>query len=242
MRKCVFILLLFFLLSTPGFVKELYICCAMGVKEPVEEIAGRFTAESGYKLYFNFSSSGNLAHQIEAGAPCDVFISASLFWSEYLRKREFIKSFIPFATTKLVVVAPIGTFYRNLKDICKVQRLVIGNYRIAPFGRYALSALKNTGLYRCVKDRLILANDVLQAAAWVVTGNADAGVVYYSDYLKFKGRLKLVWVFPNNVHDKILFTVSSLTDLGERFVRFLFTPEAEAILKRWGFEPVPIGR
>ena len=210
----------------------------MGMREPIKEIADRFSLETGVKVLLSFSSSGKLARQIEAGVPCDVFISASVFWTEYLVERHIINSFRPFATTKLVIVSPQNIRFSDPKDICKAERVAIGNYKFAPFGKYALSALKNTGLYQCVKDRLLLANHVAQAAMWVVTGNVDAGIIYFSDYLRFKDKLKLVWVFPEGSHEKILFTAAYLTPEGKKFFDFLFSRRMSPVLKRWGFEPV----
>ncbi len=197
-------------------------------------MAKEFERQKGINVFVNASSSGKLARQIELGARCDLFISASFRWMNYLKNKGILKSYVPLAKTKLVIVSSKRKRFNTANEICKAERVAIGDYRFAPFGEYALSALKNVGLYECIKDKIVLASHVAQAAVWVSTGDVDAAVIYFSDYMKFKNNLKLVWIFPDNSHKDIIFLASYFTGLGKQFLNFMRTKPY--IFKRWGFE------
>ncbi|NPA14945.1 MAG: molybdate ABC transporter substrate-binding protein [Deferribacteres bacterium] len=233
---CWFIIAAVLLISTPSKSKELYLFCAMGAKEPVKEIIKAFEKENHIKVFASFSSSGRLARQIEAGAPCDLFISASPLWVDYLKRKKLVIKEAPIAKTRLVLVSAKGFSAKSFKDLCRAERVALGNYRFAPFGKYAKEALKNLGMWECIRDRVLLANDVAQATMWVITENADSAVIYLSDYVVFKEKLKLVGIFPEKSHSPIIFTAAAITPEGERLLKFL--KKKSEIFKRWGFEAV----
>jgi len=185
---------------------SLTISTAMGVKNLISLSAKKFQEKRGIKVYVNGASSGKLIKQIEFGFPCDVYVSASKFWVDYgIKKGILLKDTVtPFAKTRLVLVAPKNSRKRKLIE---AQRIAVGN-KLAPVGKYALETLKNLGIYDKVKDKLIFAPNVRQVTIWVATGNVDFGIVYYSDYLLFKDKMKLIEIFPDNLHDPIEFYVS----------------------------------
>ncbi len=231
-------------LLSNSFAAELSISAAMGTRELVSEIGNRFEKQTGNRVIFNFSSSGKLAKQIESGAPADVYISASKFWMDYLVKKGVVdkESTLPFAKTKLVLVVPKNSKVTSLEN---AEKIAVGD-KLAPVGKYALETLKKLGLYEKVKEMLVFAPTVRQITIWVITGNADAGIVYYSDYLKFKDKLKLIEVFPENSHRPIMFYVglvnsSQKKDLGKKFEEFLLSQD-EKEFEKFGFFKVNEGR
>jgi len=196
-------LIITLLFSTVAYGEELLVSSAAGIMELVKEEGKRFSKEKGVKVYFNFSSSGKLAKQIEGGAPVDCFISASREWIDYLLDKGLLdrKSVQPVARTELAVVAPKDS---DLKSLLEAQAVAVGN-RFAPVGRYALESLRNLGLYEKIKGRLIYAPTVRQITLWVISGNADAGIIYYPDYLKYRDKLKLIALLPPKSHRPIYF-------------------------------------
>ena len=237
-----FTTLIVLLLSTVAYGKDLLISAAMGTKELVKTVGEEFQKETGERVVFNFSSSGKLINQIVAGAPSDVYISASKFWVDYGVKRGALykETVKPFAETSLVLIAPKNGKVTNLTD---AKRIAVGN-RLAPVGKYAVETLKNLGVYEKIKDRLVYAPTVRQVTVWVMTGNADLGLVYYSDYLKFKGKVKLVKVLPDNLHKPIMFYVACVKggDLKEcnRFEKFLLKTDSSTY-REFGFKKVENG-
>ncbi|WP_457680554.1 molybdate ABC transporter substrate-binding protein [Thermovibrio sp.] len=196
-------LIILLLLPLRVLSKELSVFSAAGVMDFMKEAGREYEKTSGSEVIFNFSSSGKLAKQIELGAPADCYASASKFWVDYLKRKKLLKegTIKPFATTELVVVAPKES---KIKNITQAQTIAVGN-RFAPVGIYAVESLKNLGLYDKLKNRLIYGPTVRTLTIWVITGNASAAIIYYSDYLKFKNRLKLVEVLPKKSHRPIEF-------------------------------------
>ncbi|RUM91675.1 MAG: molybdate ABC transporter substrate-binding protein [Thermovibrio sp.] len=196
-RRLLLIIALIPLLVSNSKSGEVTVFAAMGAKELLKKIAG--------DEIFNFSSSGRLIKQIELGAPCDVYISASKYWIDYgikkgLIRRETVK---PFVRTKLVLIAPKDTKKDN---ILSGERIAVGN-EFAPVGKYAVETLKNLKIYKKLKNRLVFSPTVRQITVWVMTGNVDFGIVYYSDYLLYKDRVRLVKIYPDNLHSPINFYV-----------------------------------
>jgi len=231
-------LIITLLLSGAAFGKELLVSSAAGTMELTREAGRRFSEERGVEVYYNFSSSGKLAKQIEGGAPVDCFVSASKRWIDYLKEKGLIEkeTVTPIARTGLVVVAPKGSEIESLEE---ARTVAVGN-RFAPVGRYALESLKSLGLYEKVKDRLIYAPTVRQITLWVISGNADAGIVYYPDYLKYRDRLKLIEVLPESSHSPVYFYGSCTKRGGELCREFLkeFRKLPAEVFSSYGFKKV----
>jgi len=230
-----------FLFLCSSFAGVIRLSAALGTKELINHEVKLFTSFYGSdRVICNFSSSGRLAAQIEAGAPADIYISASKFWMNYLVKKGFIvpDSAKPFASTDLVLVVPLNS---RISSITEAKRIAIGN-RLAPVGRYAIETLKNLGIYKKLKGRFIYAPTVRQISVWVMTGNADAGIIYYSDYVKFKDRLKLLKVFPENLHEPITFWVGIVKGTknsysAKMFEQFILNT-SDSVFRKFGFKKV----
>ena len=67
------------------------------------------------------------------------------------------------------------------RSICfairRLKRLAIANPDRAPYGRAAVAALKSLKLYDTLKPRIVTAENIAQAAQFVDSGNADAGLI-----------------------------------------------------------------
>jgi len=237
-----FTILTLLFLSTVACGKELLISAAMGTKEFVKTVGREFQKKTGKGVIFNFSSSGRLINQIVAGAPSDIYISASKFWVDYGVKRGALdeKTVKPFAETSLVLIAPKNG---KVKELTEAERIAVGN-RLAPVGKYAIQTLKNLGIYKKIEDKLIYAPTVRQITVWVMTGNVDLGIVYYSDYFKFRDRVKLIKIFPDSLHKPIRFYIACVNGGNKKACRefegFL-TKTDETIYRKFGFRKVKNG-
>lgn len=230
-------LLLALFTSIQAHAKEIYVLCAMGMRKPAEEAAKLYQKETGQRIYLSFASSGRLAMQILLGAPTDAFISASSFWTNKLIQKGLIEGYTNLATTGMVVVTRKSSKAKGLKDICNLERVAVGNPKLAPFGKYAMESIEKLGLKSCLKGKIIYANNVAQAAAWTITGSTEAAFIYYSDFLAFKDKLKIISHIPDSSHSKILFTAGWRTPEGKAFVKFMCLPRNRKLFERWGFEP-----
>ena len=140
-------------------------------------------------LRLSFAGSSALARQIDAGAPADLFVSASPRWMDYLQERRRIDAETRFdlLANRLVVVTPAGSGLevqpRPGFDLAGVfrGRLAVGDPDHVPAGIYARQALQALGWWPALEHRLAPAPDVRAALLYVERGECEAGVVYATD-------------------------------------------------------------
>ena len=224
------------------------VAAASDLTYAMNEIAANFEKATGCSVRVSTGSSGNFLSQIENGAPFDVFFSADI---EYPRKLEAEGLAAP-GSVYLYAVGKIVLWVRNDSrlDISKgfaalrdpsMQKLAIANPLHAPYGRAAEEALRNAGLYDAVKDRLVLGENISQAAQFVESGNADAGIlalsVVVSPGLKEKGRYARV---PENLYKPIqqgvvLVRASQNPQGAKAFLDYIKSPATAALLEHYGF-------
>jgi molybdate transport system substrate-binding protein len=214
----------------------------------MNEIAANFEKATGCIVRVSEGSSGNFLSQIENGAPFDVFFSADI---DYPKKLEAEGLAAP-GSTYVYAVGKIVVWIRNDSrlDIDKgfaalrgpgIHKVAIANPQHAPYGRAAEEALRNAGVYDAIKDRLVLGENISQAAQFAESGNADAGILALSlalsPELKEKGRF---WRVPENLYAPILQGVVVLGDSrnpqgAQAFLDYIKAPATSALLERYGF-------
>lgn len=192
-------------------------------------------------------SSGNLFAQIKNGAPFDVFLSADLEYPAELIKAGTAdpSSLFQYAAGRLA----LWTLRTNLaltngllalRD-ASVKRIAIANPAHAPYGRAARAALQHAGMWDVVQPRLVLGDNISQAAQFVQTGNADAGIIalplVLSPNLKGVGR----WIevppatYPQLAQGALLTRRGQDNPAARDYLKFLQSAKAREIFDRHGF-------
>jgi molybdate transport system substrate-binding protein len=214
----------------------------------MNEIAANYEKATGCTVRLSTGSSGNFLSQIENGAPFDLFFSADI---AYPKKLETEGLAAP-GSTYLYAVGKIVLWVRkdSRLDIAKglailrdpsVHRIAIANPQHAPYGRAAEQALRSAGLYDAVKDRLILGENISQAAQFAESGNADAGILALSQAqsppLKDEGRYRIL---PESLYTPIRQGVvipraAPNVRGAQAFLDYVKTPAIAALLERYGF-------
>ena len=116
-----------------------------------------------------------------------------------------------------------------------------GDPDTVPVGRYARSALTSLGVWNDVADRLVRADNVRSALAFVARGETPLGIVYETD-AKVERRVRVVDTFPASTHPPITYpaAATSRPRAGARtFVEFLRKPAAEKSFLGFGFQLLP---
>lgn len=210
-----------------------------------------FTAGSGIPVTSSLAASSTLAKQIEAGAPADVFFSADLQWMDYLQQRGLVQvgSRHDVAGNSLVLIAPAGSALRvriapgfDLAALLAGGHLAVADPDAVPAGIYAREALQKLSVWNSVVGRLVRAENVRAALAYVARGDAPLGIVYRTDAL-VEPRVRVVGVFPATSHPPIVYPLALTRRAGAaaaRYVAFITSAEARPIFRRWGFEPLPL--
>jgi molybdate transport system substrate-binding protein len=225
------------------------VAAAADLRFTLEEIADRFATESGERVELIFGSSGLLARQIEEGAPFELFLSADETFVERLADAGWTRGRgALYAVGRIVLFAPIGSPLapeEGLEGLARllaaelVPRFAIANPEHAPYGRAAEAALRAHGLWEAIRPRLVLGENVAQAAQFATTGNAVGGIVAYSlalaPGLRERGTYRLI---PESAHPPLrqrMVLLARAGPLAERFYLHLQEPAARATLARWGF-------
>jgi molybdate transport system substrate-binding protein len=219
---------------------------AASLTNALQEIGDGFTKVSSIPVKFSFAASSALARQIENGAPTDVFFSADLEWMDYLQSRKLIQVATRHDVlgNQLVLVAPadskivlkIGPQFALAKAL-GAGRLATGDPDSVPVGRYAREALTKLGAWNEVEARLVRADSVRSALAFVDRGEASLGIVYATD-AKIDNKVRVVDVFPDNTHLPIIYPIAlasrAKADAAE-FLSYVQSPAADIVFKRYGF-------
>lgn len=164
---------------------ELVVAAAADLSSALKEIAANYETETRTKLKLSFGSSGSLTQEIQNGAPFDIFFSADLDYPRQLMStgNAVPASLYEYAIGKLVLWVPVdsrldlGQKGLNVLLDTSVQKIAIANPQHAPYGRAAIAALKHAGIYDQIASKLVLGENVAQAAQFVESGNAQAGFV-----------------------------------------------------------------
>jgi molybdate transport system substrate-binding protein len=220
------------------------------------EIGRRFEAETGTKVVFNFGSTGQLAQQIEQGAPVDVFAAADVSYVEELEKLGLI---LPgtkqlYARGRIVLWTRIEAGQHEylqierLEDLLRpeVRRVAIANPDHAPYGRAAREALQATGIWEAIQPKLVLGENVRQTLQYAETGNVDVAIVALSLVAPAargsRGEVQEHWTLvPQKLYrplDQALAVVKGTRYEREAdaFVAFVAGSAGQAILREYGFE------
>ena len=106
-----------------------------------------------------------------------------------------------------------------------------------PAGRYGEASLKALSVWGTVEGRLLRAENVRAALAYVARGEAPLGIVYDTD-AKVEPKVRIVGLFPDASHPRIVYPaalIKGATPPAAAFLKFLAGPRAAAIFRRYGF-------
>lgn len=225
------------------------VAAASDLQFALERIAEAFESDRGHSVRLTFGSSGNFARQIRQGAPYEMYLSADEAFvlglaDEGLTRDEGAL----YAVGRIVIVAPHEsplTADGSLADLAaklaegRVTRFAIANPEHAPYGKRAEEALRHVGLWDAIQPRLVLGENVSQAAQFAMSGNAQGGIVAYSlalaPQVSRRGRYALI---PEEWHSPLRQRMVLLRKAGpvaEAFYGYVQEPAARKILREFGF-------
>jgi molybdate transport system substrate-binding protein len=225
------------------------IAAAADLKFAMEEIAAGFTNETRHEVKLAFGSSGNFASQIEQGAPFQMFLSADEnFVFRVADLGKTVDRGQLYAVGRIVLMIPKGSPLRpdpTLQDLAaalgdgRLRRFAIANPEHAPYGRRAEEALRAADLWERIKGRLVLGENVAQAAQFATAGGAQGGIIAYSlarspvvAALGTFAPISDAWHSPLRQRMVLL---NGAGPTARMFYHYMQQPPARAILVRYGF-------
>ncbi len=226
---------------------QVIVFAAVSTTEVIREAGKRFEANTGIKVVCSFDSSSNLAKQIKAGSPADVFLSADQKWMDDVALAGVIRKETrqDLLGNTLVLIAPIARkfeaqFSREFDfttQLPEVERIAVGDPAHVPAGRYARQALEWIGWWNALESRMITTMDVRAALRLVEIDEADAGIVYATD-ARQSDKVAVVAQIPIEFHDPIRYPIALCDDsqAAADFIQFLRSAEMIDVFEQAGFE------
>ncbi len=240
------------LLVTGCAAQELRVAAASDLTAALPPIVQQFEIEKHCRVVVSFGSSGNFFQQLQNGAPFDVFLSADEQYPEALQNAGLTipGTLVEYATGKLVLWVRNDSHLDVSKGLHalldpSIKKVAMANPRHAPYGKAAEAALKSDGLYDRLANKIVLGENVSQAATFAQTGNADAGLLPLSLALNptMKNAGRFVELPPGEyppIRQAAVGMQSSKTpDLAGQFIQYLSSPAARRVLQQFGFTPEP---
>ena len=230
------------------------IAAASDLKFALDELVATYAASGGDTPRVAYGSSGNLAQQIIQGAPFDIFMSADEAFVRRLVERDMtVDEGTLYGIGRLVLYAgPAAAFTpdEQLADLeaalraGRIRRFALANPEHAPYGRAARAALQARGLWRALEPRLVLGENVSQAAQFALGGDCDGGIFALSLALSPALADRGTWVrLPDTLHPPLRQRMVLLRRAGPAardFHAFLLQPAAREVFERYGFAlPAP---
>ncbi len=225
------------------------VAAASDLKFAVEEVAAQFEKATGQRLRLVFGSSGNFYSQILQGAPFHLFMSAD---------EDFVFKLADAGKTedrgrlyghgRIGVMVPRGGPVRAdgaLRDLSaaladgRLKKFAIASPDHAPYGMRAKEALQHAGLWQRIEPLLVVGENISQAAQFATSGSTQGGIVAYSLALAPQvARLGEFALIPESWHQPLaqrMVVLRGAPPAARAFYEFLSTPEAQAIMVKYGF-------
>ncbi|MGA7342066.1 MAG: molybdate ABC transporter substrate-binding protein [Terracidiphilus sp.] len=244
------------LLVAPAFAQTLRVAAAADLEPVLPPILARFEQQTGIHAETTYQASAMLTTQIENGAPFDLFLSADLSFPKRLIDERLADGAgsagsstpITYAKGTLVLwerkdshLPPPSLALLGDPDL---KRLAIADPERAPYGRAALAALTNLKLYDALKARLVTAENIAQAAQFVDSGNADAGLISLTSALTPRlAASGSYFVIPRDLYPPIeqgavIVSATSRRAAALKLLDFLLSAPVQAGLAKSGLMPV----
>lgn len=232
---------------------EVTVLAAASLTDALDEIIVEYEQDADCTIIASYAGSGDLVQQVEGGAPCDIFISASKGNMDQLEEGGYIDT----ATRKdmLINTLTLISTVEKQTDVtmdnltsADIATIAVGEPETVPAGKYATQALDNLGLTSQLTDKIVYAKDVRAVLDYVETGNADCGFVYRTDALMMDSEKGvIIGDVDGSLHDAIVYPAAILADapckdagdeasaILKDFYEFLQGDFAKSVFEKYGF-------
>ncbi|MBK5281787.1 MAG: molybdate ABC transporter substrate-binding protein [Nitrospiraceae bacterium] len=228
--------------------EEITIAAASDLNFAFKELVAEYEKSTGNHVKLTLGSSGNFYAQIQNGAPFDLYFSADIAYPRKLEEAGLTVqgSLYQYAVGRIVLWAGNGSHLDLSKGLeilrePTVKKIAIANPKHAPYGRAAVAAMEHAQVYDRAKDKLVLGENISQAAQFVESGAADVGIIALS--LAFAPPMQAAghyWEIPADAYPPIeqgaVMLRGGKNQAGAKaFLSFIQGAEGQTIMKQYGF-------
>ncbi len=235
--KKLLLMIMFVLMS---YACEIFIAASANTAYAMPELIKKFNQKyPDVKVNVILASSGKLTAQIIHGAEYDIFMAANMKYPEFLYKQGIAKTGPKVYAKGAIALFSVKNI--NLKDfknaLLKAKSVAIANPKTAPYGRAAVEAMKNAGIYPNIREKLVFAETVSAVIPYTLN-SADVGIVAKSSlFSKQMKRYKNFADVPQNLYNPIDQGIVIFNKKNEtiKFYNFIFSEDAKEIFKKYGY-------
>jgi molybdate transport system substrate-binding protein len=235
------VLLIVLAAGSPASAAEITVFAAASLADALSEIGKSFGSVTGHHVVFNFGASSDLARQIRAGAPADVFFSADEAQMDVVTRAGLVRAAerVDVLSNTLVVVVPARA-PRRLQapsEIAKFERLALADPQAVPAGVYAKRYLESIGVWSRLADRIVPTLNVRGALAAVESENVPAAIVYRTDAAT-SSRVAVAFEVPRAAGPPIMYVMAPLAQASgpaRLFADELASARAARVYQKCGF-------
>ncbi len=245
-RLSVLCLLLAFSLESQA--TTVLVAVASNFTKPMTEIAEAFEKATGHSANLAFGSSGKFVSQLENGGPFEVFLAADTSNPVKLEKSGLAVdgSRFTYAIGKLVLWSSQANYVDAQGQVLKAgkfEHLALADPKLAPYGAAAVEVMRNLNVLDKLQLLFVLGENIAQTYQFISTGNAELGFIALSQVIGKDGKITegSGWIVPNNLHkpilqDAILLKKGAENPAASALLSFLKSLEAQAIIRKYGYE------
>jgi molybdate transport system substrate-binding protein len=229
--------------------QSITVAAAADLSSALTQLTADYQKQTGQAVKLSFGASGTLTTQIQNGAPFDIFFSADEDYPQQLIASGLADktSLYRYAVGRLVLWVPASSAldveHRGLNVLLdpSVTKIAIANPQHAPYGRATVAALRHANVYEQVKDKLVIAENVSQAAQFVESGNVQVGLIALSHALapQMRGKGRYAEVpsedYPTLNQAAVILSHTSHKREAAAFMKYVRSPKAKEVLRTYGF-------
>jgi molybdate transport system substrate-binding protein len=227
---------------------EVTVAAASDLNFAIKELIVEYEKQTGHHVKLSLGSSGNFYAQLQQGAPFDLYFSADIGYPKKLEEAGLTVpgSLYRYAVGRVVLWAPKSSPLDVSKGLTvlrepTIRKIAIANPKHAPYGRAAVAAMEHGQVYAEVKDRLVLGENISQAAQFIESGACDVGIIALS--LAMAPAMKSAgtyWEIPADHHSPleqgaVIMKQSKNQDVARQFLEFMRGARGQEIMTRYGF-------
>jgi len=225
---------------------EVTVLAAASLTDALDEIIAEYEKDADATITASYAGSGDLVQQIEGGAPCDIFISASKGNMDQLEEGGYINAdtrqdLLVNTLTLIATAEAVDAVTMDALTSDAVGTIAIGEPETVPAGKYASQVFENMGITADLEGKIVYAKDVRAVLSYVESGDADCGFVYRTDALLLDEESGvIIGDVDTALHDAIVYPAAILADAPEAdaaadFFEFVQSDFAKDVFTKYGF-------
>lgn len=233
--------------TTTARAGETQVAVAANFTEPAKEIAAAFQKATGHIAVLSFGASGAFYTQLTHGAPFELFLSADAERPQKAEQEGFAvpKTRFTYAIGRIALFSAKPGLVEANGAVLKrggFATIAIADPATAPYGVAAVQAMQRLGLYPALAPKIVKGSSIAQTYQFVATGAADLGFVALSQLVSVRGGSR--WIVPRALHapidqQAVLLKTGAANPAARAFLKFLKSPQALAVIRRYGYETRP---